>query len=241
MQIVLDIETIPSQHPDALTQARATIAPPATLKKPESIAAWWEHEADAAAQAAWRKQALDGGLHGEIISISACTPDCEKVWGKCRAVGESEADLLRGFFAEIEVWERSIAERLPHTSSAWPLDPVWPIAHNAAFDLGFLWRRARVLGVAVPRWLPSPMGRAGKDYGCTMQTWAGFGNRVTLDALCRALGVASPKEGGIDGSKVFDAWLQGRRGEIEAYNTRDAIATAMCWTRLTGWFGTWAA
>ena len=48
MQLIFDIETIPSQHPDAKAQARASIKPPGTLKKPESIAAWWESEADAA-------------------------------------------------------------------------------------------------------------------------------------------------------------------------------------------------
>ena len=61
MNLYLDIESIPSQHPDALAQVRAAIKPPATLKKPESIAAWWASEADAAAQEAWRKQSLDGG------------------------------------------------------------------------------------------------------------------------------------------------------------------------------------
>ena len=44
MQLIFDIETIPSQHPDAKAQARASIKPPGTLKKPESIAAWWDTE-----------------------------------------------------------------------------------------------------------------------------------------------------------------------------------------------------
>ena len=48
-------------YPHILAQVRAAIKPPATLKKPESIAAWWASEADAAAQEAWRKQSLDGG------------------------------------------------------------------------------------------------------------------------------------------------------------------------------------
>lgn len=40
MRIAIDIETIPSQEPHALADVRDTIAPPATLKKAESIAAW---------------------------------------------------------------------------------------------------------------------------------------------------------------------------------------------------------
>ena len=108
------------------------------------------------------------------------------------------------------------------------------IAHNAAFDLGFLWRRCIVNRVRLPFKVPTPSARAGKDYGDTMLTWAGYGNRVSLDALCRALGIPSPKDGGIDGAGVFDAWLAGRCAEIAAYNLRDAVATAEAWHRLNG-------
>ena len=140
MQIASDIETIPSQEPDALQEVCSHIAPPATLKKAESIAAWWANEADGAAQAAWRKQSLDGGLHGEIVSIAVCkVEDPDESWVRCRAQGESEAALLREFFSVVEGWERDFAATLPAVPSAWPYDPPWPVAHNAAFDLGFLW------------------------------------------------------------------------------------------------------
>ena len=67
-----------------------------------------------------------------------------------------------------------------------------------------------------------------------MLAWAGYGNRVSLDALCRALGIPSPKEAGIDGAGVFDAWQAGRHEEIAQYNLRDALATAEVWHRLAG-------
>ena len=235
MQIAIDIETIPSQEPYALADVRDTIAPPATLKKAESIAAWWATEADAAADAAWRKQSLDGGLRGEIISIAVCkVADPDQSWVRCRAQGESEADLLREFFAVVEEWERAFTATLPAVPSAWPYDPPWPVAHNASFDLGFLWRRARVLGVPTPRWLPGPMARAGKDYGCTMLTWAGYGGRVSLDSLCRALDIHSPKDGGLTGAQVFDAWRAADYTDIETYNLSDVMATADVWQRLQG-------
>lgn len=233
MQLFIDVETIPSQHPDALVEVRANLKPPGTLKKAESIVAWWANDATAAAEEAHRKQALDGGTMGEIISIACVTEDGEQ-WVRCRAAGESEAELLREFFAVVEGWTQAEAERmtLGHPD-AWPVDAHFPVAHNAAFDLGFLWRRAIVNRVPVPRWLPGPSARAGKDFGCSMLAWAGFGGRVSLDALCRCLGIESPKSD-LDGSKVYDAWKAGEVERIAAYNLKDAQATAGVWHRLQG-------
>lgn len=232
MKLFLDIESVPSQHPDALSEAAAGVRPPASLKKPESIAAWWATEAVAAAQEAWRKQSLDGGTQGEIVSI-ACTDGEGREWAHCRAVGESEAALLVAFIEQVEGWTVEDARKVSGCASAWPLDDHRLIAHNAAFDLGFLWRRMAINAVRIPKWLPSPQARAGKAYGCTMQLWAGYGKFIGLDALCRALGVPSPKEaGGMEGSKVFGAWLAGEHEAIARYNLDDARAVASVWHRL---------
>ena len=116
----------------------------------------------------------------------------------------------------------------------WPID-IYPVAHNASFDLPFLWRRARVLDVNVPDWLPSPLDlRIGKSAGDTMLLWAGLRERVSLDALCRALGIESPKDGGIDGSQVFDRWQSGAYDLIARYNLRDVHALRRVWHRLHG-------
>ena len=234
MNLFFDVETVPSQHPDALVEIRASLKPPGTLKKAETIAAWWANDADQAAEDAHRKQALDGGTQGEIVSIACVTEDGAQ-WVRCRAQGESEAELLAQFFDQVETWTTAEAERmtLGHPD-AWPVDAHFPVAHNAAFDLGFLWRRAIVNRVPAPAWLPDPSARAGKDYGCTMLLWAGWGNRVSLASLCRALGVESPKADGMEGSKVYDAWKAGEIERIAAYNLADAVAAAECWQRIAG-------
>ena len=231
MNLFLDIETVPSQHPDALADVALNIRPPGTLKKPESIAAWYATEADQAAQDVWRKQALDGGTKGEIISIAATDGDGLD-WVHCRAQGDSEAELLQAFLDTIELWTQDEATKVQGSASAWPLDNHYCIAHNAAFDLGFLWRRCVVHGVRLPKWLPGPQARAGQHYGDTMLVWAGFGKFISLDALCGALGVPSPKDGGMDGSKVFDAWLAGDCEAIARYNMRDTQTVAAIWQRL---------
>lgn len=234
MNLFLDIETIPGQHPEALEAVRAAIKPPGTLKKAESIAAWWASEAEAAAEEVHRKQALDGGTAGEIVSI-ACVNEDGGQWVRCRAPGESEAQLLREFFIAVDRWCAEEASRmtLGHPE-AWPVDAHYPVAHNAAFDLGFLWRRSIVNRVALPRWIPGPDARVGKEFGCTMHQWAGYGGRVSLDSLCRALGIASPKGEGMDGSKVYDAWKAGEVERIASYNLKDARTVAEVWQRLMG-------
>ena len=234
MQLILDIETIPSQHTDARELARASIKPPGTLKKPESIAAWWASEADGAAQDAWRKQSLDGGTAGEIVSVAVTDGDGRE-WVRCRAVGESEAALLQDFIDTVEGWTRDECHTLATSASArhaFPMDDHRLVAHNAAFDIGYLWRRMVVHGLRIPRWLPGPMARVGQHYGDTMTVWAGCGKFIGLDALTRALGLPSPKEGGMDGSKVFDAWQAGQHDDIAAYNLKDAQAVAAVWHRL---------
>lgn len=232
MHLFLDIESAPSQRPDALTEAAASVRPPGTLKKPESIAAWWESEAPGAAQDAWRKQSLDGGTQGEIVSIAVVDGNGRE-WSHCRAAGESEAALLVAFVEAVEGWTCDDARKLCGNAAGWPVDDHRLVAHNAGFDLGFLWRRMAVNFVRIPKWLPGPQARAGKAYGCTMQAWSGFGKFISLDALCRALGVASPKEaGGMDGSRVFDAWLAGEHEAIARYNLNDARAVSDVWHRL---------
>jgi hypothetical protein len=237
--IFIDVETIPSQAPGAREAVRASLKPPATLKKPESIAAWWATEADAAADEAWRKQSLDGGLLGELVSIAICE-DGGREWVRCRASDEPEDELLHALFAQVDGWTVADAERLLDGRAAdFPIDNHMLVAHNASFDVGYLWRRATALGVPRPRWLPGPMARAGRDYTCTMQLWAGYGGRVSLDALCRALKVPSPKEG-IDGSQVFDAWLAGESERIARYNLQDARACREVFHRLVGVPGAYA-
>ena len=235
MQITLDVETVPSQKPGARDHIRASVKPPGTLKKAESIAAWWKDDSEAALEEAYRKQSLDGGLAGEIISIAIVgnNLDDDPGWVMCRTPDQPEALVLTGFIQAVV--KRLDAEAIKNAGGEYNFaqDPYF-IAHNAAFDLGYLWRRCIVNHIIVPFKLPSPSARAGRDYGDTMQAWAGYGNRVSLDALCRALDVPSPKDGGIDGAGVFDAWLAGEHERIAAYNLRDTLATRDVWHRLQG-------
>lgn len=232
MNIFFDIETLPSLAPDARELARQGVKPPGTLKKPESIAAWWENEGPAAIEEAYRKQALDAAS-GELCAVGFANEDSEPV-SLVRGLGEAEADFLRrtlaGILALVDTGSRTGPD-----GHRWPDEPYF-IAHNAPFDLGFLMRRCWVNGIRPPFRLPGPSAREGKDYGDTMAAWAGFRGTIGLDRLCRALGIPSPKADGVDGSQVFDLWTAGNHEAIARYNAADVEAVRACWWRLT-WQG----
>src|SRR5512139_4067132 len=78
MRIYIDVETLPSLATAARDLVRESIKPPGTLKKPESIAAWWENEAPAAIEEAWRKQALDAAA-GELCAVGFASDEADPV------------------------------------------------------------------------------------------------------------------------------------------------------------------
>lgn len=230
MQVFFDVETIPGQSPQAIL-ASEDVKPPGTLKKQESIAAWWACESEQAIRDNHLKQSLDGGCWGEIISIAATTNEGQE-WVRCRQQGQSEAELLQDFGRAVQGWLDTTAFTGPD-GWRWPLGDPWFIAHNAAFDVGYLWRRCVVNNVRLPFKLPAPSSRAGQHYGDTMTLWAGFGGRISLDNLCKALGIESPK-GDMTGAQVYPAWQAGEYERIAQYNLDDARACAQVWQRLNG-------
>ena len=65
-----------------------------------------------------------------------------------------------------------------------------------------------------------------------MWEWEHWGNkRISLDRLAQALGIESPKDG-IDGSKVYDYYQEGRTSEIYDYCLRDVKATREIYRRM---------
>ncbi len=228
MILYVDIETLPCQAPDALERAREIVKPPANYKKEETIAKWWEEEGERAVQEAWRKTALDPA-EGELVAIGYALED-EDPCCLVRTKGEDERAFLERAIAAVD----AVVDRAIYTApdgTAWPAD-VYLVAHNASFDIGYLLRRSWVHGLRIPRWLPGPRAREGKDYGCTMAMWAGLRGTISLDRLCRALGVPSPKAAGVDGAMVYDLWADGRLDNIAAYCKADVEAVRACWRRM---------
>lgn len=229
--IYIDIETIPAQRPDVLEEIRATkkteldaaiaaIKPPSNYKKQETIDEWVANEApkiakglrdafDADVEDAYRKTSLDGAF-GQVCVIGWALDDNASQ----TVAGQNEPALLREFSAALSRNKINVFE-------------ACVVGHNvSAFDLRFLGHRHIVNGIkphpVISRAAQAKPWESEKVFD-TMVQWSGVGNRISLDKLCKALGVKSPK-GELDGSKVWDFVKAGRLQEVAEYCARDVDA-----------------
>lgn len=241
MNIFLDIETIPGQGdlldgfvaeamsdlkaPSSLTKAQAcedlglTGSDAKFTSKDDALRMWADKFAAAKApeiaESNWRKTSFDGAK-GEIISI-AWAEDEGDIKSVSRELHESEAEMLEEFFSDV----RPIGNKSP---------PFFIGQYIAGFDLKFIFQRAVILGVNPVFNLPFD-GRHNTHFYCTQQAWAGFGNRMSQDNMCKAFGIEG-KPGDIDGSKVWDFVKAGKIDAVEAYNRDDVYKNRLLYRRL---------
>lgn len=246
-QLYADIETIPAQRPDVLEEIRAAerstlgaaiaaIKPPGNYKKQETIDEWLATEAPKIAQglqdafeatvdAAYRKTGLDGAF-GQIACVSFAYLDGEPytVWNADWQRDDYEKMVLEGL-------SLMLSDTIPQSMQR----AVQVVGHNvAAFDLRFLVQRSIVRGIR-----PHPVLMAAaqakpweqeKVYD-TMLQWAGVGRTISLDKLCRALGMQG--KGDMDGSKVWDYVKAGRIAEVADYCADDVRKVRAVHQRMT--------
>ncbi|ADC71104.1 3'-5' exonuclease, PolB-like protein [Thioalkalivibrio sp. K90mix] len=137
----------------------------------------------------------------------------------------TEAELLRQFFDVID-------KRTPQLVS-------W---NGGGFDLPVLHYRALVNGVQAPRYWEQGdddrefrynnyLSRFHWRHVDLMDVLAGFQGRAvtSLDMMASLLGF--PGKLGMDGSKVWPAWRDGRQAEIHDYVEHDVLNTYLVWLR----------
>lgn len=221
MNIVIDIETCPSQNAQVKADFLANIQVPGQYKKPESIAEWLRDNGPAAADEQWRKTSFDGA-HGHICVIGIAIDDSEPIAlhaGKEWAT--SEASILKEMSEIIDAaCKESPTQR-----------PVF-IGHNLIdFDLRFIFQRSIVLGIKPSIQIPFAARPWDDGVFDTMTRWSGTKDRVSLDKVCKALGLGG--KGDIDGSKVWDYVNSGRIDEVAEYCKRDVEMTRSLYKRMT--------
>ena len=242
MNVILDIETIPSQAPEVKAkfiqdsidnfkapsglskgQAADELGLSAVEAKPISkdnmITNWEKHFGPIRAEKEgienWKKTSFDGAK-GEVISVAWCTVDGE-VGGLIRRLGECEAHFLRNVFAAIV--------ELGVTA------PFFIGNYIGGFDLKFLFKRCVILGVNPGFKLPH-YGRHEQHYYDLMQAWEGFGGKASQDSMCAALGI-NVKNDDLDGSKVWDAVEAGEYERVLTYNKLDVEEARQLYKRFT--------
>ena len=177
------------------------------------------------------RRARTGGdflpLHLQRVVAIACAlrdEDSFRCWPLGDA-GEGEAALIRRFFDGIEKYTPQIVS--------------W---NGSGFDLPVLQYRSMVHGVAAPRYWE--MGDEDKDFRYNnylnrfhmrhvdlMDVLSLYQNRgqAPLDEMARLLGF--PGKLGLDGSKVWDAYLSGGIEDIRNYCATDAANTYLVFQR----------
>lgn len=215
--IFIDIETLPTDNPVAIERVKAKLSAPSNYKDPEKIAAYIENEAESAVG----KTGLSG-LFGRVLCICYAFDDENVQTLYLDDFNNNERLMLAQFrmacTSGLANEQRHCFHRL--------------IGHNAlGFDVPFLSQRMMVNGL-------KPLFRHGvKPWDMpvddTMLMFAcGSKNYASLDDLCLAFGIESPKTG-LDGSQIAQAYADGRHDEIKKYCAGDVIATRQVYYKLT--------
>ncbi|MDR1850220.1 MAG: hypothetical protein LBQ75_09280, partial [Zoogloeaceae bacterium] len=176
----------------------------------------------------YRKTSLDGA-RGQICVIGlAIDEDAPRAFFRDDWQDpEAERGILHDFFTTVsEEFQRRRSFSIPHF-----------IGHNIIdFDLLFIFQRAVVLGIKPPDGIPFDARPWDPSVFDTCTKWAGVGNRVSLDKLCKALAIAGKgSEIGedIDGSQVWDYVQRGEIAKVAEYCKGDVERTRAIFKRLT--------
>jgi hypothetical protein len=121
------------------------------------------------------------------------------------------------------------------------LDIFWQVAKDADlfighnimdFDFRFIYKRSIILGVRPTQEISFARYRNSPIFD-TMKEWDKWSNNaISLHKLSIVLGIESPKEEGIDGSKVYDHFLAGKTDDIIRYCKRDVEATRKIYQKI---------
>jgi 3'-5' exonuclease len=213
--LALDLETLPVDD-DAVRQEIADgIKPSAAMSKPETIAAWERDRKPALVEEAFARGGLSATT-GRICCIGLVHGTSEQTF-----CGDDEAELIHLAYEYLNGLG----------------DVITYVGHNLqSFDLPFLRMRSIVHRRKPPLSLRKAFNaRPWEDQvvGDTMLLWShDRDKRISLDRLCRLLGIESPKADGVDGSQVWPLWQAGERQRIADYCLRDCRAALAVYNRV---------
>ena len=214
--VVFDIETVGSSWED-LDDAQRTYlskyvrSDEDRLKLPEDLALW--------------------PFTARVVALAMLNPDSGrgKVWyeskdgrseetsqdGLFQFIGDTESAFLGDFWNAIARFHRFIS------------------FNGRCFDGPILMLRSAALGIPVSKNL------AGYRFSVRPHTdlldvisFFGASRKWNLDFACKAFGIESPKEHGMDGFSVGPYYRAGRMREIAEYCRRDVEATARLYQKL---------
>jgi hypothetical protein len=249
LEIVCDIETVPSQRPELIEEIRADLrenfkAPSDMTKetackelgmtdqeqikytsKARAIEMWIERFRDEkleeTAQNTLAKTSFDGA-QGQVAVIGFAVDEQPAIALKVADLTQkAEAEMLAEFFHAI----RDLF------SPALMRNPIF-VGHNlAGFDLPFIYKRAVILGIKPPPFIPFGAAPWSDHIFDTMVRWDSR-NNISLDKLCKALGIQGKTEG-LCGADVWPLIQQGQIQAVADYCVDDVDAARNAYRRMT--------
>lgn len=194
--LYFDIETVPCQDDAYLEVLREKVSAPANYKKAESIEKWLDENRDTVAAENMHKTGFDGG-RGHVCTIAWAANNGDIHGAHAKDLSQERA-VIEMFFDQFDQHSVTI------------------VGHNiSGFDIGFLRKRAIVLGIPMPRKQSFPRDPKPWTVADTMSMWEGGTGRISLDNLCDILGLEG--KDGFDGSMVAEAWASGEHDKIVDY------------------------
>lgn len=201
-QITIDIETLPGDTRPSNEDLMKEI--PKNISKPETIQKWLEENRELS----YRKQSLNS-MQGQILCIGIKVNN-NKTY--CPILGDpninNELDLLNNISEYI--LELNCSQK----------DIFW-IGHNVyRFDLTWIWRKCirynlYELASLIPR------NSKSKQIYDIMDMWASeYKDYISLDKIAKFLGYDG-KSDSIDGSMVYDYYMEGKIEDIRTYCISD--------------------
>jgi predicted PolB exonuclease-like 3'-5' exonuclease len=207
MNLYLDIETIPSIEPKE--EDAKDITAPASYKKPEVIEKYINDKKASYVKDEIKKRSVSI-YDNRIICLGYAFDDDEPA----SIVGGSEEEILRKF-------EDVVLEYCKANGGS--PEGATLIGHNIkAFDAPSIFLKACKYKLAT---LQSMFYFGRKDMIDTMVlgSYFKYGAMVSMDNLCRFFGIEG--KSGMDGSKVYPAWKEGRIEDIAEYCRDDVKKT----------------
>lgn len=208
--LYLDIETLPTSSAETMAEIAASITPPGSMKKAETIAEWERETKPGLVKEAIAKSSFSGA-HGSICCIGWAWNDEDPVSALVEPGRRDERAMLDMASHYLQNQRAEIVHGFER--------PVIVGHYVAGFDIRFIWQRAFVLGVTLPAWFPRDPKPWSENVHDTMTMWAGAKDSISLDNLCSALGL--PGKGNISGADVAGLWERGEREAIAAYCRSD--------------------
>ena len=209
MNVYFDCETTITDQDWAIEKLIESIGPPGNYKRPEAIEKWWITEGEAKKAEAIARTAVDTSL-ARIVCLGFAIED-EPV----RTLVGEEAQILSAFFEALE------QGRYPR-----------PIGHNIlGFDIPLVYHRAIINRITPHEAFHMHYKPWGDGVYDTAKEWAGSRDYISLDKLCRLLGI--PGKGDITGADVPRLYAEGRIDEIADYCAEDVERVRAIHQRLT--------